>query len=58
MAPEWLDRFCSYSVFKSLFFMGQCPMNLNIPMPKLRALKMGPKTQNVDFLENSCNSYN
>jgi hypothetical protein len=28
-----------------------CRINLNITAPKIRALQMGPKTENGDFLE-------
>lgn len=35
LVPEWLDRFYSYSELKSLFIIGQCPMNMNIPAPKI-----------------------
>jgi hypothetical protein len=34
----------SYSVYKSLSILGQCPVNVNIPVPKLRALALGHKT--------------
>jgi hypothetical protein len=48
-APEHLDGFCSYSVFKSLSFIGQCLVSLNFPALKLKALQMIRKTQNADF---------
>jgi hypothetical protein len=30
---------------------------MNITAPKIRALQMGPKTQNGDFLENGFNDF-
>lgn len=35
LVPGWLDRVCSYSVFKTLSILGQCSVNLNIPTPKM-----------------------
>jgi hypothetical protein len=52
LAPGRSDGFYSYSVYKSSSRIHQCPMNVNIPAPKLWALQMGSETQNGDFLEN------
>jgi hypothetical protein len=41
------------SAFKGLSTIGQCPVNINIPAPKIGDLQMGAKTQNADFLENN-----
>lgn len=57
LVPEQIDKFYSYSVFKSLSFIGQCPVNMNILAPGIRVLHMGPKIQNCDFLENGSNNF-
>jgi hypothetical protein len=49
LAPEWLERFYSYSVLKNFSIQSWCPANLNILAPKIGALETGPKTQNGDF---------
>jgi hypothetical protein len=56
-AHEWLEGVYLYLVFKSLPFLGQCPVNLNIPAPKSGTLQIGPKMQNGDFLENGSNDF-
>jgi hypothetical protein len=38
-------RLLSYLVFKSSFIIDQCPLNMDIPVPKTEALQMGPKNQ-------------
>jgi hypothetical protein len=43
LAPGRLDGFYSYSVFKSLFIIGQCPVNMNNPAPKTRDPSDGPQ---------------
>jgi hypothetical protein len=58
LAPERLDGFYSYLIFKSLTSIGRCPMDMNIPAQKIRALQMGPKTQNDDLLENGFYDFN
>jgi hypothetical protein len=52
IALEGLDRFYSYLDSKSLSTLDQCTMNLNIPGTKIKALQMGTKTQNHDFIIN------
>jgi hypothetical protein len=47
-----MDRNYSYSLLKILFILGQCPVDLDIPTPKIRTHQMSPKSQNGDFLEN------
>jgi hypothetical protein len=42
LAPEWLDGFYSYSVFKGLSALCQCPMNSKILVPKTEALVLVP----------------
>jgi hypothetical protein len=37
LAPEWLDGFYLYSVFKSLSAIRRCPMNSKILVPKTEA---------------------
>lgn len=49
LAPEWLDEFYSYSVFKSLSIIDQCPVNMDILTPKIEALQMNPKNQIAVF---------
>jgi hypothetical protein len=39
--PEELDGFYSYSVFKIVFVIGLCPVNMNILVPKLGSLRIG-----------------
>jgi hypothetical protein len=43
LVPEQLDGFYSYSVVKSLSIIGQCPVNMNIPAPKIGTLEKRPK---------------
>jgi hypothetical protein len=57
LVPEQIYKFYSYSVFKSLSFIGQCPVNVNILAPEIRALQMGPKIQNCHFLENGSSDF-
>lgn len=45
LVPEWLDRFCSYSIFKSLSVLGRCSANLNFPATEKAVLHMGAKIQ-------------
>jgi hypothetical protein len=52
LMPEQIDKFYSYSIFKSLSFIGQCPVNMSILAPEIRVLQMGPKLQIFYFLEN------
>lgn len=54
LMPEWSDGFYFYSVFKSLSITGQC---LVIWTQKIRALQMGLRIQNCDFLENGCGGF-
>jgi hypothetical protein len=50
LVPEWLGRFYSYSVFKSLFFVGQCPLDLKmLGPPKRGAVRMGPRNKTKIF---------
>jgi hypothetical protein len=51
VAPERLDGFYSYLV-SSLFITGWRPLNMNILVPKIMALHLCPKEENVIFLEN------
>jgi hypothetical protein len=57
LLPEQLGEFNPYLVFKSLSFIGQGPVNMSIPVPKIRAPQIGPVTQNCHFLENDCNNF-
>jgi hypothetical protein len=57
LAPEWLNTFYFYLVFKSLSILGWCPANLNIPASKTGAFKMGLKIQNGDFLKLGSNDF-
>jgi hypothetical protein len=34
LESEWFVRFCSYSVTKELFIIGQCPMNMKTLAPE------------------------
>jgi hypothetical protein len=45
LAPEWLDEFYSYLVFKSSSIIDQCSVNMDIPSPKIEDLHMGLKNQ-------------
>jgi hypothetical protein len=56
-APEWLDGFYTYLVFKSLPIIGWCTLNINILVPKMRAFHMGPNKQNGDILKNCSNNF-
>jgi hypothetical protein len=53
LLPERLDGFYSYSVFKTLPVIGRFPINMNIPVTKIGALK----TQNSYFLYNGYNDF-
>jgi hypothetical protein len=57
LAYERLDGFYSYAVFRRLFILGRCPVNLNIPALKIENLQIGPKIQNGDFLENNWHDF-
>lgn len=50
---EQVDRNYSYSLLKILFILGQYPVNLDIPTPKISTHHMDPKSHNGDFLENN-----
>jgi hypothetical protein len=43
LMPERVNEFYSYSVFKSVAFIGQCPLNMNNLAQEIRILWMGPK---------------
>jgi hypothetical protein len=45
LAPERLDGFYSYSVFKSLFFTSPCPVNTYIQLLKQVAFRMPQNTK-------------
>jgi hypothetical protein len=49
LAPKLIDGFCSFSVLKSLFILERCPVNMNIPAPKIRALKWIPQHNKAIF---------
>jgi hypothetical protein len=51
LAPERLGGFYSYLVLNNLFITGRLPLNMNILVPKIRALHLCPKEENVSFLE-------
>jgi hypothetical protein len=36
---------------QTFMFLGQCLVNLNIPVPKIGTLHMNPETQNGDLLK-------
>jgi hypothetical protein len=57
LVPEQMGEFNPYLVFKSLSFIGQGPVNTNIPVSKIGAPHIGPETQNCDFLENGRNNF-
>jgi hypothetical protein len=46
-----LDRFSSYLVFKALSIICPCPVNMNIPTPKIEALQTDPKHKLAMFLK-------
>jgi hypothetical protein len=46
---ERLGGFCSESVFKHSFVIGQCQVNMNILAPKIRSLQEGDETRNSIF---------
>lgn len=50
LAPEWLDGFHSYSVFKSLPQVGS-PLNMNILAPKQGPSEQTPQTKMAIFLK-------
>jgi hypothetical protein len=49
LAPERLDKFYSYSVFKNVSIMGWCPENMNISAPKIGALTVAPESKVAIF---------
>jgi hypothetical protein len=55
---ERFDRLSPYSASEVSNGTGGCPVNLNIPAPKIRPLYLIPKIQNFNFLENSHNDFN
>jgi hypothetical protein len=58
-ASAWTDQYILFLFsIKSLSFIGQCPVNMNILAPEIKVLQMGPKIQNCDFLENDSDSFN
>jgi hypothetical protein len=57
LAPERLNGFYSHSFFKSLSFIGGCPVNINNPNPKAGAFQGVTKTQNCNFHESGCNIF-
>jgi hypothetical protein len=48
-APERLNGINSYSVFKSLSVIGQCPVNMNIPASKTWVLQLSPQNKKLAF---------
>jgi hypothetical protein len=53
VAPERLDGFYSYSIFKSLLVISLYPVDMNILAPQIRVLnRPHPRTQNCNFVEN------
>jgi hypothetical protein len=44
-APEGLDVFCLYSIFKSLYIIGYFSVHMNIVVLKVGDLKMGTKSE-------------
>jgi hypothetical protein len=52
-----LDGCYSYLILLILSIIDQFLKNMNIPAPKVGALQMGSKTQNVNFLKNSYNVF-
>jgi hypothetical protein len=49
LAPERMDLFYSYLVFKSSFITGWCPNNVSILAPEIRALHKSPKNKMAIF---------
>lgn len=45
LTPEQFNRFYLYLVFKSLFVINQCPVNMNILVPKVGTLCVGSKNK-------------
>jgi hypothetical protein len=56
VASVLLD-FVFISVLRSLSIRGWCPLNMNILMPKIPALQVGPEKQNGQFLGNGSNDF-
>jgi hypothetical protein len=57
LASSWMiDAIQSYSLLKSLYFIGRCPVIMNILAIKIRAFQTSLKEQNGDFLENARNN--
>jgi hypothetical protein len=54
LAPERLDEFHLYAVFKSLSTLSWCPVNMNILSPEIRVIQINPHLKNQDchFFEN------
>jgi hypothetical protein len=52
LGPERMDEFYSNLALMSLSDIGRFLVNMNILALKIRALQMGPKTHNGDFIEN------
>jgi hypothetical protein len=46
LVPERINEFYSYSVFKGVAPICQCPVNMNILAPGIRVLWMDPKIRN------------
>jgi hypothetical protein len=57
LAPEWLDGFYLFSVFKMFSSTGRCPINMNILALEIGALQMSPSKRNGRFLGNGCNDF-
>jgi hypothetical protein len=57
LASEEFGEFYSYSALKISSILDRWPVKLNIPVPKIEFLQMGPETQNEDFLENCSNDF-
>jgi hypothetical protein len=49
LPPEQLDGLCS--VFKRVFVIGQCPVNMNIPVLKNRGSSEGSQNKMAIFLK-------
>jgi hypothetical protein len=47
LAPQWFNRFYSYSVFKSLFIVGQGLVSMNIPAPKIGPFRWTSKNKMI-----------
>jgi hypothetical protein len=58
LAPERLDKSYLYSVFKSFSVIGQCPVNMNILVPKIESLQMGPRNKMATFSKKAPNISN